>query len=150
MSYHDSWGGILSHHVQMRCKLCADGTGTADDIVCADAWESDSVGYPLFDEAPGVSLIMARTDLGARLVAEARTAGWINTQPFDISNLTSIQVGQRDRRRALLARLIGRRIAGKPIPNYKGLQLLAASRQNTIKNNVKNFLGTLRRTLWTK
>lgn len=150
MSYHESWGGILSRHVQMRCKLCADGTGTAADIVCADAWESDSDGYPIFDEAPGVSLIMARTDLGARLIAEARTAGRIKTQAFDISDLTSIQIGQRDRRRALLARLMGRRITGKPIPKYKGLQVLAASRQNTIKGNLKNFLGTLHRTLWTK
>lgn len=147
MSYHDSWGGILSRHVQMRCKLCADGTGTAADIVCADAWESDAGGYPLFDESPGVSLIMARTDLGARLVAEATAAGVIKTQPFDISGLASIQVGQRDRRRALLARLIGRRITGKPIPKYKGLRVLAASRQNTIKRNLRNFLGTLRRTL---
>ncbi|MGB3247143.1 MAG: Coenzyme F420 hydrogenase/dehydrogenase, beta subunit C-terminal domain [Sulfitobacter sp.] len=150
MSYHDSWGGILSRHVQMRCKLCADGTGTAADIVCADAWESDPDGYPLFDEAPGVSLIMARTDIGARLVAEARTEGRIKTQVFDISGLSSIQVGQRDRRRALLARLIGRRITGKPIPEYKGLQILAAARQNTIKRNLRNFLGTLRRTLWAK
>lgn len=149
MSYHDSWGGILSRHVQMRCKLCADGTGTAADIVCADAWKSDTAGYPLFDEAPGISLIMARTSLGAQLVAEACTAGRIKTQAFDISDLTSIQVGQRDRRRALLARLIGRRITGKPIPKYKGLQILAASRQNTIKHNLKNFLGTIRRTLWT-
>lgn len=150
MSYHDSWGGILSRHVQMRCKLCADGTGTAADIVCADAWESDADGYPLFKEAPGVSLIMARTELGARVIADARKAGHIKTQDFDISGLPSIQVGQRGRRRALLARLAARRIAGKPIPQYKGLQILAASRQNTIKLNLKNFLGTLRRTLWKK
>ena len=37
MSYHDSWGGILSDHVQHRCKICADGTGVAADIACADA-----------------------------------------------------------------------------------------------------------------
>ena len=150
MSYHDSWGGVLSRHVQMRCKLCADGTGTAADIVCADAWESDAAGYPLFDEAPGISLIMARTDLGKRLIAAAREAGLIKTQAYDISDLSSIQVGQRDRRRALLARLMARRITGKPIPKYKGLQIVAASRQNTIKSNLRNFLGTLRRTLWPK
>jgi coenzyme F420 hydrogenase subunit beta len=26
MSYADSWGGILSKHVQFRCKVCPDGT----------------------------------------------------------------------------------------------------------------------------
>tara|TARA_R110002074_G_scaffold124130_1_gene260386 strand:- start:3690 stop:4967 length:1278 start_codon:yes stop_codon:yes gene_type:complete len=150
MSYHDSWGGVLSRHVQMRCKLCADGTGTAADIVCADAWESDAAGYPLFDEAPGVSLIMARTDLGAKLVAAARAAGRIETEAFDLADLATIQVGQRDRRRALLARLMGRRIAGRPLPRYTGLQIWAAARQNTFKRNLKNFLGTFRRTLWPK
>ncbi len=150
MSYHDSWGGVLSRHVQMRCKLCADGTGTAADIVCADAWESDAAGYPLFEEAPGVSLMMARTKLGKRLIAEAREAGLIETQDYDISDLASIQVGQRDRRRALLARLMGRLISGRPIPKYQGLQIVAASRQNSFKSNLKNFLGTLRRTVWPK
>ena len=104
MSYHESWGGVLSRHVQMRCKLCADGTGTAADIVCADAWESDAAGYPVFEEAPGISLIVARTDLGARLLAEAQTAGHLKTEPFDVAALAAIQPGQRERRRALFAR----------------------------------------------
>ena len=38
-SYHESWGNILSKHVQHRCKVWADGTGVAADLVCADAWE---------------------------------------------------------------------------------------------------------------
>lgn len=145
MSYHDSWGGILSAHVQMRCKICADGTGVAADIVCADAWESDAAGYPVFEEAPGVSLIVARTDLGAKLIAAAREAGDIETEDFDPETLASIQPGQRERRRALFARLSARRLAGKPIPNYTGLQLVAAAQQNPLKRNLKNFLGTLRR-----
>jgi coenzyme F420 hydrogenase subunit beta len=37
MSYADSWGGILSRHVQFRCKICPDGTGGFADVVCADA-----------------------------------------------------------------------------------------------------------------
>lgn len=147
MSYHDSWGGVLSRHVQMRCKLCADGTGTAADIVCADAWESDAAGYPVFEEAPGISLIVARTDLGARLLAEAQAAGHLKTEAFDVEALTAIQPGQRERRRALFARLIARKLAGKPIPRYEGLQIRAAARQNPLSRNLKNVLGTLRRSL---
>ena len=64
MSYHDSWGKILSHHVQHRCKVCADGTGTAADLVCADAWVSDERGYPVFEERDGVSLIVTRNAKG--------------------------------------------------------------------------------------
>ncbi|SNR72058.1 Coenzyme F420 hydrogenase/dehydrogenase, beta subunit C-terminal domain [Puniceibacterium sediminis] len=147
MSYHDSWGKILSKHVQHRCKICADGTGVAADIVCADAWESDTAGYPVFEEADGVSLIMARTDLGARLVAGARDAGRITTEPFDIATLDAIQPGQRERRRALFARLLALRLTGMPVPRYQGLQIGAAARQNPMARNLKNFLGTLRRRL---
>ena len=53
MTYHASWGAILSRHVQHRCKICPDGTGAAADIVCADAWESDAAGYPLSRSGPG-------------------------------------------------------------------------------------------------
>ena len=147
MSYHDSWGGVLSRHVQMRCKLCADGTGVAADIVCADAWESDAAGYPVFEEAPGISLIVARTDLGAQLTKAAETAGHLKTESFTVEDLTAIQPGQRERRRALWARLAARKIVGKPTPRYQGLQVFAAARQNPVMRNAKNFLGTLRRSL---
>ena len=147
MSYHDSWGKILSKHVQHRCKICADGTGVAADIVCADAWESDDQGYPVFQDAPGVSLMVARTDMGARLMAEAEAARVIETQPYDVAGLTQIQPGQRERRRALLARLTALRLLGRPVPKYQGLLLGAAARQNPLSRNLKNFLGMLRRGL---
>ena len=147
MSYAESWGRILSKHVQHRCKICADGTGVAADVVCADAWEADAAGYPRFDEAPGISLIVARTAAGAALVARAEAAGRIATQPFDPAGLAAIQPGQRERRRALLARLAGLRLAGRPVPRYEGLQLAAAARQNPLGRNLKNFLGMLRRVI---
>lgn len=147
MSYHASWGGILSKHVQHRCKICADGTGMAADIVCADAWETDAQGYPVFDDAPGTSLIVARTPLGAQLIKAARDMARLETDAFDVTGLAAIQPGQRDRRRALLARLIGRRLAGKPIPRYQGLHLRAVARQNPFLRNLRNMLGMLRRSL---
>lgn len=147
MSYHDSWGRILSKHVQHRCKICADGTGIAADLVCADAWESDARGYPLFDEAPGISLIVTRTEAGAALLTRARAAGRIETGPFDPGSLATIQPGQRERRRALLARLLALRLTLRPVPAYRGLHLVAAARQNPFGRNLKNFLGMLRRSL---
>lgn len=147
MSYAESWGGILSRHVQHRCKICADGTGTAADLVCADAWEADAEGYPRLEEAEGVSLIVARTALGAQILAAAEAAGRIVTAPFDPAALAAIQPGQRERRRALLARLVALRLAGRPVPRYEGLQLVAAARQGSIRRQLQNALGTLRRTL---
>jgi coenzyme F420 hydrogenase subunit beta len=147
MSYHDSWGKILSKHVQHRCKICADGTGVAADIVCADAWESDAEGYPVFAEAEGISLIVARTTKGAELLAQVKAAGHVETTPFDPESLAAIQPGQRERRRALLARLWALKLVGRPVPRYKGLQIWAAARQNPLGRNAKNFLGMLRRAL---
>ncbi len=147
MSYHDSWGHILSKHVQHRCKICADGTGVAADLVCADAWESDEKGYPIFEEADGISLIVARTQKGAAILKDAKAANRLETRPFDVSVLADIQPGQRERRRALLARLSALRIAGRPVPTYRGLHIGAVARQNPIGRNLKNFLGMLRRTL---
>lgn len=145
MSYHDSWGKILSRHVQARCKICADGTGVAADLVCADAWESDAQGYPVFAEAEGISLIVARTQLGAQILAEATAAGRLETAAFDVATLAAIQPGQRERRRALLARLAALRLFGRPVPRYEGLLLRAAARQNPWRRNLENFLGMLRR-----
>lgn len=145
MSYHDSWGKILSRHVQNRCKICADGTGVAADIVCADAWEADAAGYPVFAEAEGISLIVARSDAGARILAAAAAAGRIATAPFDIATLAAIQPGQRERRRALLARLLALRLMGRPVPAYRGLRLWAAGRQNPLRRNIENFAGMIRR-----
>ena len=147
MSYHDSWGGVLSRHVQTRCKLCADGTGTAADIVCADAWETDAAGYPLFDDAPGRSLILARTSRGRALVDAARSAGAIAVAPFDMAALAAIQPGQRERRRALVARLAALRLLGRPAPRYRGLGLWRVARQNRPDRLARNFVGTLRRVL---
>ena len=147
MSYHESWGGILSKHVQHRCKICADGTGKAADIVCADAWESDAAGYPVFDEADGVSLIVGRTALGVRIIENSVAANHIKTEPFDVAQLAAIQPGQRERRRALLARLLALRLAGLPVPKYIGLHLWSAARQNPLSRNLRNFLGMLRRVL---
>lgn len=147
MSYHDSWGKILSRHVQHRCKICADGTGVAADLVCADAWECDDRGYPLFEEQDGTSLIIARTSLGAKLLSEAEGIGKISTEPFDPATLAKMQPGQFGRRRVLFARLLGLKILGKPVPKYIGLHIISAARFGTVSGNLKNFLGMVRRVL---
>jgi len=145
MSYHDSWGKILSSRVQHRCKVCADGTGKDADIVCADAWETDDAGYPLFEEGKGVSLVLARTPKGAQLLAAAEEGGAITSAAFDLNRLAAIQPGQLRRRQALLARLLALRILGRPYPKYRGLNLYAAARTGRPAWWMRNFIGTLRR-----
>ncbi len=150
MTYHDSWGNILSRHLQHRCKVCADGTGNFADLVCADAWECDEDGYPLFEEADGISLFVARTAKGAALLAEAEAADSVKLREFDVSTLASMQPGQTKRRRALFARMLALRLTLKPVPSYRGLSVTAAARQNDLRSNLVNFLGMVRRSLKTR
>lgn len=145
MSYHESWGKILSRHVQHRCKICADGTGVAADVVCADAWKSDENGYPLFEEEDGISLIVARTPKGAEVIAGAQSAGRLSGADFDVTELRSIQPGQFTRRKLLRARLAGLWVMGKPVPRYTGLQVQAAARLAPTLDRMRNFLGMIRR-----
>jgi coenzyme F420 hydrogenase subunit beta len=95
MSYHDSWGRVLSKHVQFRCKICPDGVGGLADIVCADAWECDEEGYPLFEEREGVSLVVARTGAGRALLEGAVAAGRLSVTPLPIGRVAAMQPGQR-------------------------------------------------------
>ena len=147
MTYNDSWGKILSRHVQHRCKICADGAGAAADIVCADAWETDDRGYPLFEEQDGVSLVVSRTDLGEKVVRSAEAAGTLALEDFDVAALTAIQRGQVWRRRGLWPRLLALKLLGKPVPRYVGLQVREVMSLSSPKERARNFLGTVKRVL---
>ena len=145
MSYAESWGNLLSPRVQHRCRLCADGAGAAADLVFADAWETDEAGYPIFEEEDGISLIVARTDSGRSLMEAAETSGALQTRPFDVSRLPRMQRGQTWRRRGLLPRLLALQSIGRPIPRYRGMQLLAVMQLSPWKERIHAFLGMVRR-----
>lgn len=147
MSYRDSWGGILSRHVQFRCKICPDGTGNEADIVCADAWHGDADGYPEFEEAQGRSLILSRTTRGEALLADALNSGLLAATAEPMSSLARMQPGQTSRMRVLVARLAALVFTAQPTPTYKGYRLYTAARQASAWMLLKNFLGTGRRVL---
>lgn len=147
MSYADSWGGVLSRHVQFRCKICPDGTGGLADLVCADAWEADERGYPIFAERNGTSLIVSRTEKGEALLRSVVAAGRVEAFAFDPAGLAAIQPGQTGKRRLTLARLAALRAMGRAAPRYTGFHLWRNARAAGFRANAKNFLGTLRR-IW--
>lgn len=147
MSYAESWGAILSRHVQHRCKVCADGAGAAADIVCADAWHADEKGYPLFEEEDGISLVVARTAKGQGCLDGAVSAGALTLNDFDFSTLRHMQRGQFWRRRLLRARLLALRLMGKPVPQYVGLQVREVSALAGRREAFQNFAGMIKRVL---
>ena len=147
MTYAESWGRILSGTVQFRCKICPDGTGSFADVVCADAWETDIRGYPVFEESDGISLIVSRTEKGETLVQNAIQSDHLDAEPFDKCQLAAMQPGQVRKRRLTLARIAALRMLGRPIPHYAGFHLLRNAVQAGTIANARNLLGTLRRAL---
>lgn len=145
MSYHDSWGGVLSRHVQPRCRICADGTGDAADLAFGDAWQTDAAGYPVFQERDGVSLILARTQLGDQLLTRASAQGWLRSDTLSIDAIEAMQPGQTRRRRDLLGRLMGRVLSGTPIPKYRDLGIWGCGRTVSVWRTLRAALGMMRR-----
>lgn len=123
VSYDDSWGRVLGPSAQWRCKLCVDGIGDSADLVAADYWHTDDRGYPTFEEGDGISAILARTERGAELLQAAVAAGVLATQALDVDALAAVQPFQVRRRSTLWGRLLGVRLAGRPVPRYRGFGL---------------------------
>lgn len=126
-SYEESWGNALGPTTQWRCKVCPDGVGESADISVADYWRSDVSGYPTFEERPGLSAVIARTERGLELVLAAAAAGVISLRPIDMASLADIQPLQVQRRKTLFGRLLGSIMAGRPIPRFVGFGLLRLS-----------------------
>lgn len=147
MDYSEAWGDILSKHVQLRCKICPDGTGGFADIACADAWHCDENGYPTFEDAEGRSLIVARTRKGEALVRGAISDGRVLATTVALSDIEAMQPYQARRKRLVLSRLFALRLLGRRAPRYPGLQLGRASIDAGVWPNVRNFFGMARRIL---
>ncbi len=147
MSYAESWGDYLSHEVQFRCKICPDAVGGVADITCADAWYGGEAGYPTFEELDGRSLIMARTEAGARFLAGAVASGELATTSLDIRDVDLMQPSQASRKRLVRARLAALTATLQPRPQVDGLLIEAAAKTATMRDQLRNFLGTIRRVL---
>ncbi|WP_306224604.1 Coenzyme F420 hydrogenase/dehydrogenase, beta subunit C-terminal domain [Bosea beijingensis] len=145
LSYSQSWGDVLSKHVQLRCKICADGTGMSADIVCADAWYGDDSGYPTFDEQEGRSLVLGRTALGDSIITAARQAGRLATEPLATREIALMQPYQLRRTRLTLSRLLAMRLTGRPATRFSGRSLWPLAARSGLKANIESFLGAMLR-----
>lgn len=147
MSYHDSWGKILNRHLQLRCKVCIDGTGEFADITFADAWHGGDEGYPDFEEKEGRSLILVRTPVGAELLDAAKKCGSIETEPLGLDMVEKMQPYQAVRKQLMLSRIVAMRIFGLRPPKYDLNNMLKLAVGVGVKKNLVSFLGMARRTL---
>jgi len=147
LSYHASWGGYLSKDVQFRCKICPDAVGGTADLACADAWYGTKDGYPDFDERPGRSLVVARTEVGQRLLDAIVAAGELAVEALAIGEIDRMQPSQARRKRELLSRVAALRLIGRRVPVMRGLEVGPAARRARPKDHARSFTGLLYRVL---
>lgn len=145
MSYHDSWGGNLGRALQWRCKLCPHGTGNHADISVGDYWRSDDNGYPLFEDAAGNSVVIARTRRGHEALLQALEDGVIKIEPIDLEAAARVQPLQRTRGSTLIGRLVGRVMGGRRVPRYRGFHLLEQAVRDPVRA-IRAMGGTAVRT----
>jgi coenzyme F420 hydrogenase subunit beta len=124
MPYSEAWGRILNKHLHNRCKTCIDSVGHHADVVAADMWETDERGYPSFAEGDGQSAVIVRTRAGAAIYDHAVGSAQLSDKALDIDQLKRVQPYQVERRKFAVARGLGFRAAGVPVPSWRGFSRL--------------------------
>jgi len=140
ISYQESWGKILSKHIQFRCRICPDSTGEFADISCGDPWYRRPR-----DDTPGLSLILVRTERGRGILLRAITEGYLDAQQVNVDTLPNSQKALLRRRRNLFGRLFAMRLLCIPTPSYSGFFLLSNWRHLSLFDKVRSILGTVKR-----
>ena len=141
--YNRSWGGVLSKHVQWRCKLCLDHTGEFADIAVGDPW------YRSIQEGEmGSSLIVARTRVGQRYLEAAIEGGALTASTVDFDLLPKSQPNLLRTRGEVWGRMLGARMVGARTPTYRGLPRFRFwLSEVSLPRKARSVVGSMRRCL---
>jgi coenzyme F420 hydrogenase subunit beta len=149
LTYDQTWfdpSRAWSYDMQFRCKICPDAIGELADISCPDAWVMEN-GTPMHEEAPGVNVLVARTERGELLVADAAAAGAIELAPFEIAELESMHGDHLPRKLEHPARLAALRFMGEPVPRFSRFRRWRMIWRAGLTRSFRAFSGTRRRIL---
>ena len=140
-TYDQSWGDVLSRHVQWRCKLCVDHTGEFADIAVGDPW------YRRIEEGEmGSSLILARTVEGRQHVEAAIREGALTASHVDFDLLPRSQPNLLRTRGEVWGRLLGARLSGARTPTYRRLPSFSFwLSEVSLERKLRSVLGSMRR-----
>jgi coenzyme F420 hydrogenase subunit beta len=140
-TYEQSWGEVLSSHVQWRCRLCLDHTGEFADISVGDPWYRE-----IREGEAGSSLIIARTEAGRRYITNAIESGAIDAIEVDSDLLPRSQPNLIQTRGEVWGRMLGSRLAGARTPSYRGLPSFRFWMSEVpFERKVRSVLGAARR-----
>jgi len=140
-SYEESWGDVLSHHVQWRCKLCLDHTGEFADIAVGDPWYR-----PIREGEAGSSLIVARNERGKSYVERSIRDGALAASRVDPELLPRSQPNLLRTRGEVWGRMLGARLAAARTPTYRRMPSFSLWLfEVPLERKVRSVLGSLRR-----
>ena len=147
LTYEQAWLDETvpwKYDLPFRCKICPDAIGELADIAVPDGWIMKD-GGPIYDEAPGVNLVIARTPKGAELADAAEADGALVRTPFTEAELSEMHEDHRARKTHWPVRMWALRIAGQPSLMVRRYRLISALRAAGFLYSLDSFLGTLRR-----
>lgn len=142
MTYEQSWGEVLTRHVQWRCRICPDHTGEFADISVGDPWYRK----PLPGEQ-GDSLLLGRTRLGLNIINSAIANGFLRAEPREPSILPASQPNLYNVRAQVWGRVVGSRLVGAMAPQFRRMQLFQLWSQLSLRQKFQSLYGTSKRLL---
>jgi coenzyme F420 hydrogenase subunit beta len=145
--YLDYWGDDESMWgLPFRCKVCPDGIGEAADIAVADSWVGGSPNRVDSETDPGVNAMVARTQAGEKLLADATAAGALTLeQELTPDEMSIYQPHQMRKKYHVWARHQALGDAGRIVPETARLRIEALARENTDASNQFQREGTVQR-----
>jgi len=147
LTYEQAWLDETvpwKYDLPFRCKVCPDAIGELADISAPDGWVMKD-GKPIYDEAPGVNLVIARTPQGVELADAAEADGALVRAPFTEAELAKMHDDHRARKTHWPVRMLALRIAGQPSLTVRRYRLFSALCAAGFLYSLKSFLGTLSR-----
>ena len=142
--YPDYYDDYVAACTPPRCRLCPDALAELADISVGDAW------LDRFTGSDGVSDLIARTEVGERLVRELEPEWLTLTAATPDDMVASQSETYQVKRRVFRGRLWLRDKAGRAVPHYPGLRTspsagdLVAGVKDLIREMVFRSLGRLR------
>jgi coenzyme F420 hydrogenase subunit beta len=142
-TYDDFWTDDVGNwKIQFRCKICPDAIGERADLVAMDVWPGGMPG----GEDEGYNGLLARTETGAGLLADAVAAGALTVaEELPEAAIEDFQPHHRRRKEAVLARAAAVSLGGRIALRYRRLGLLRAALRLGPRRAWSNFAGARRR-----
>jgi coenzyme F420 hydrogenase subunit beta len=138
-NYKDgAYNYFTSLYMPPRCQTCLDGSGLFADVSVSDAWTRDDQGNYRFEAH---SRMLARTELGARVVQQAIDRGTITARDVTRDPDYATHALQTKRKGTNAPLRTARRLrAGQPAPVYDRTPPRVGLREHAMERAVSALL----------